>query len=85
MENNKILNHLRQWKRYKRMMDELSNDKITISIHHSDVNDMVTIVERAYKLSVALDSVKKQLYESAFDDNTVDCVIAIIEANTGID
>lgn len=85
MENNKILNHLRQWKRYKRMMDELKNDKITISIHHSDVNDMVAIVERAYKLSVALDSVKKQLYESAFDDNTVDCVIAIIEANTGID
>lgn len=82
MRNDVILNHLRQWKRYKRMMDELNNDKITVSIHHGDVNDICEIIEHAYNLSVALDAIKKQLYESQLSDDLVDAVIAIIEVNT---
>ena len=81
MENYKILNHLRQWKRYKRMMDELKNDKVTISIHHGDVNDICEIIEHAYNLSVALDAIKKQLYESQLPDDVVDVVITLIEVN----
>ncbi len=79
MKYDTILNHLRQWRRYKRMMEELNNEKITISIHRPDVNDICKIIERAYDLSVALDTIKRELYESSFDDNTVDAVIAIIE------
>lgn len=83
MDNNIILNHLRKWCRYKRMMDELNNDKVTISIHHADVNEICKIMEHCYNLSVAMDAIKKQLYESPFEDGIVDAVIGIIESEIG--